>query len=84
MIAFVIIVLFLELILLGWVVYALSIKIQKIEENQAIMIGWFDTVKKNEETLQNALKKLFNEFHAKKESYKGRIAPQAKESVRSR
>ena len=84
MTAFVIITLFIGDIGLLYLIWALHEKVEKLNKNQAIMLEWFESIKKNEETLQDTLKKLYREFHAseKEISQKGRLAPQAKESVR--
>jgi glycogen synthase len=71
---------------LGWLVYTLHSKIQKIEKNQAIMLEWFDSISKNEETLQDDIKKLFYEFKAigKEIGQKIRVAPKTEVPVRPR
>lgn len=85
MTAVAIIFLLLFISVLGWLVYTLHMKMQKVEQNQAIMLGWFDTIKKNEETLQGDIKKLFNEYRSiEEEIQKGLNASKAKESVRPR
>lgn len=86
MTTFAIIILFIGNIGLFYLVWALHEKLEKLNKNQAIMLEWFESIKKNEETLQDTLKKLYREFHASEKEIhqKERVAPQAKESVRSR
>jgi hypothetical protein len=70
---------------LFYFIWNLHKKLEKLNQNQAIMIEWFETIRKNEETLQETLKKLYRGFHASEKESKqnGRIA-QAKESIRPR
>jgi predicted Holliday junction resolvase-like endonuclease len=81
-----VLVLFLLVGVLGWLVYTLHAKLQKMEKNQAIMLEWFDSISKNEETLQDDIKKLFYEFKAigKEIGQKIRVAPKAEVPVRPR
>ena len=79
-----VVILFILVGVFGWLVYTLHAKLQKMEKNQAIMLDWFDSVSKNEETLQEDIKKLFYEFKTlgKEIGQKIRVAPKAQESVR--
>ena len=79
-----VVLLFLIVGVLGWLVYTLHVKLQKVEESQAIMLELFDTISKNEETLQGDIKKLFYEFKilGKELGQKIRVAPKTKEPVR--
>jgi hypothetical protein len=70
-------------VMLGWLVFVHQTKIEKLDKNQAIMLGYFDTINKNETTLRDDLQKLYHEFRNTKEKAKASrpIGPQAKESV---
>lgn len=62
---------------LGWLVFALHVRLQKMDKTQAIMLEWFDGIQKNEETLQDDIKKIFYEFKSigKEIGKKSRITP---------
>jgi len=47
-------------------------QVTEMDKTQAIMLGWFDGIQKNEETLQDDIKKIFYEFK-----------PSAKKSAKS-
>jgi len=70
-------VLIIVVVVLGWLVFALHIKLQKMDKTQAIMLGWFDGIQKNEETLQDDIKKIFYEFKTigKEIGKKPRVSP---------
>ncbi len=70
-------------IFLGYLVFVQQTKIEKLDKNQAIMLGYFDTINKNETTLRDDLQKLYHEFRNTKEKAKVSrpIGPQKKESV---
>lgn len=65
---------------------ALRSRINKLDKNQATMLGYFDTINRNEQTLRDDIQKLYNEYRGIKEkANKGRpIGPQAKDAVRPR
>lgn len=49
-------------ILFGYLLYALHARVEKISENQAIMLPWFDTIRQNEEQIIKDFQKLYHEF----------------------
>jgi rubrerythrin len=70
---------------LGYLLYAQTAKVEKLDKNQAIMIGWFDTINKNEQTLKDDVQKLYNEFKRTEEKSQRRpLGPQAKDALRPR
>lgn len=69
-------------VVLAYVIFAHHAKIEKMDGNQAIMMEYFDTIKKNEQMLKDDLQKLYHEFkRTEKESKKRPIGPQAKNAV---
>lgn len=68
--------------LLAYLLYALHLRVEKLSENQAIMLGWFDTIQKNEETIIKDFSKLHHEFISlEKEVKTGRVIAKAKDAV---
>jgi hypothetical protein len=61
------IILSLLVLIVGYILYALHIRVEKISTNQAIMVQWCDTLRQNEETLLHDFKQLKNEFQTIKE-----------------
>ena len=54
--------------LLGYLLYALHQRVEKISQNQAVMVQWCDTLRQNEEQILNDFKRLQHEvLDAKKE-----------------
>ena len=49
-------------ITLGYLFYLLHLRVEKISQNQAIMVQWFETLRENEEQLLTDLKKIRYEF----------------------
>lgn len=49
---------FLAIVLIGYLLYALHERVEKISKNQAIMVQWCDTLRQNEEQLISDFKKL--------------------------
>lgn len=61
-------ILFLTNILTGYLLYALHQRVEKISQNQAVMVQWCDTLRQNEEQILNDFKRLQHEvLDAKKE-----------------
>jgi len=58
MTAFFIIILIISVGLIGTLLYLLHERVEKMSKNQAVMVGWFDTIRQNEETLLGDFKKL--------------------------
>ena len=58
MIAFFITILILSVGLIGTLLYLLHERVENMSKNQAVMVGWFDTIRQNEETLLEDFKKL--------------------------
>lgn len=71
------------LLILIWMVGALRARVNKLDKNQATMLGYFDTINRNEQTLRDDIQKLYNEYRNIKEktSQSRPIGPQAKKSV---
>lgn len=44
--------------LMGYLLYALHERVEKISKNQAVMVQWCDTLRQNEEQLISDFKKL--------------------------
>ena len=55
---FLVIILFLLVGLIGTLLYLLHERVEKMSKNQAVMVGWFDTIRQNEEQLLKDLTKL--------------------------
>ena len=49
---------FLAITLVGYLLYALHERVEKISKNQAVMVQWCDTLRQNEEQLLSDFKKL--------------------------
>jgi hypothetical protein len=49
---------FIAIALIGYLLYALHERVEKISKNQAIMVQWCDTIRQNEEQLINDFKKV--------------------------
>jgi hypothetical protein len=64
MIGFLIFILFVAVGTLGYLLYALHQRVEKISQNQAIMVGWCETLRENQETLMSDMKKIRNEIQS--------------------
>ena len=72
-------------VVLGYLVFVQSAKVEKLDKNQVIMLGWFDTINKNENTLSEDFQKLLHEFRSIEEKVQRRPSgPQTKDAVRPR
>ena len=72
-------------IMFGYLVFVQNAKVEKLDKNQAVMLGWFDTINKNTNTLSEDFQKLLHEFRSIEEKVKRRpIVSQAKDAVRPR
>ena len=61
---FFIIILLLAVSLLGYLLYTLHMRVEKLSANQALMVGWCDTLRENEEVLLKDFKNLQHEYQA--------------------
>jgi len=64
MIIFFIVILLLVVSLMGYLLYTLHIRVEKISKNQAIMVEWCETLRENEEQLLKDFKNLQHEYQA--------------------
>ncbi len=64
MIYVLILIAFLAITLVGYLLYALHERVEKMSSNQAVMVTWCDTLRQNQETLLNDLKKIQYECQA--------------------
>lgn len=72
-------------VVLGYLVLVQSAKVEKLDKNQVIMLGWFDTINKNTNTLSEDFQKLLHEFRSIEEKVQRRPSgPQTKDAVRPR
>jgi hypothetical protein len=62
MINFIIIIILLTILFLGTLLYFLHVRVEKVSENQAIMLQWFESIKQNEERIISDFNKLRNEY----------------------
>lgn len=53
-----ILILFLVIALVGYLLYALHERVEKLSKNQAVMVKWCETLRQNEEQLLTDFKKL--------------------------
>jgi hypothetical protein len=74
---FLLIILVTVILALGYLVFAQQLKIDKLDKNQAAMMGYFDTINKNEQTLKDDLQKVYNEFKGIKEAQRRSNRPKA-------
>lgn len=72
---FLILVLSFVIAVMSFLLYALAVRVNKMDRNQATMLGYFDTINQNEKILQEDLKKLHYEFHAVKEKAQSQGRP---------
>ena len=69
MIGFLIFILFVVVGAFGYMLYAIHQKVEKLSANQAVMVGWCETLRENQETIMSDMKKIRNEIETvKKES----------------
>lgn len=64
------IILLLISIILGILFYLLHQRVEKMSQNQAIMLTWFETLRENEEHLLNDYKRLMHETQDLKKNSK--------------
>ena len=62
MIGFLIFSLFVVSGTLGYLLYALHQRVEKLSQNQAVMVGWCETLRENQETIMGDMNKLRNEI----------------------
>lgn len=48
--------------IVGWLLYLLHERVEKLAKRIAVIVEWCDTLRENEETIMNDVKRLHHEF----------------------